>query len=134
MADGVSVVSTSSAPAAVGPYTQGRLWRGTLFCSGQIALDPVTSELLHRDDVAGQVQQCLENLDAVARTAGSSVREHALRLTVYVADLERDWQKVNQAYADWFGDAVFPARVTFGVAQLPLGASVEIDAYIAVPG
>jgi 2-iminobutanoate/2-iminopropanoate deaminase len=104
-----------------------------LFCSGQIALDPDAKVLLHPDDVAGQVRQCLDNLNAVAVAAGSNLLEFALRTTVYVANLDRDWAPVNQAYAKWFGDGVFPARVTFGVARLPLGACVEIDACVAVP-
>lgn len=128
-----TVVRTDHAPAAVGPYNQGMVWRDTLFCSGQVALDPASGALLHPDDVAGQVRQALDNLEAVAVAAGSSLRDLGLRTTVYVADLDQDWPVVNEAYDAWFGDAVPPARVTFGVARLPLGARVEIDAYVAVP-
>lgn len=72
---------------------------------------------MSRDDVAGQVRQCLNNLGVVAVAVGSNLRKFGLRLTVYVADLDRDWMTINEAYADWFGTVRFPARVTFGVAR-----------------
>ncbi|WP_262059787.1 RidA family protein [Streptomyces sp. STR69] len=133
MSDVKITVHSPEAPAAAGPYSHGVISRGTLFCSGQIALDPVSNLLLHAGDVAGQVTQCLDNLNAVAASAGTDLREYGLRTTIYVANLDRDWPIVNEAYGRWFGDATPPARVTFGVAMLPLGASVEIDAYVAVP-
>jgi 2-iminobutanoate/2-iminopropanoate deaminase len=128
-----SIVVAVGAPAAAGPYSHGTISRGTLFCSGQISLDPVSNRLVHAGDVAAQVKRCLDNLEAVAAAAGSSLHEFALRTTVYVVNLDEDWLAVNRAYAEWFGESDYPARVTFGVMKLPLGALVEIDAYIAVP-
>src|SRR3954463_8765816 len=92
-------VETSEAPAAIGPYSQAIRHGDLLFCSGQIPLDPSSGELV-KQDAPGQARQCLENLDAVCRAAGTSLKR-AVRLTVYLTDMT-DFERVNEAYADYF--------------------------------
>jgi 2-iminobutanoate/2-iminopropanoate deaminase len=101
-----------------------------VFCSGQVALDPASGELV--GDTAGdQAKQCLENLAAVAASAGATLAD-AVRCTVYLTDLAADWNEVNEAYAGYFGGDP-PARAAIGVATLPKNARVEIDAIVALP-
>jgi 2-iminobutanoate/2-iminopropanoate deaminase len=103
---------------------------GLLFCSGQVPLDPATGELI--DGGAGdQTRRCLDNLSAVCAAAGAQLSD-AVRLTVYAADLAGDWAEINEAYGSYFGDGP-PARAAIGVAALPKGARVEIDAVVALP-
>jgi len=118
-------VSAPGAPSAVGPYSQAVRAGELLFCSGQIPLDPVTGELSGAT-AAEQARQCLTNLQAVCDAAGVSLSQ-AVRMTVYVTDLG-EFAAVNEAYGSFFSGDDPPARVTVGVAQLPLGAQVEIDA------
>jgi 2-iminobutanoate/2-iminopropanoate deaminase len=122
-------ISTDEAPEAIGPYSQAIRAGGFLFCSGQIPLDPSTGELVKLDP-PGQATRCLENLAAVCGAAGASLSD-AVRLTIYLTDIN-DFARVNEAYADFF-DADPPARVAVGVAALPKGADVEIDAVVALP-
>ncbi len=133
MSAGREIVNAPGAPSAIGPYSHAvlvdhRASAGLLFCSGQIALDPATGEL---DGVtaAAQARRCLENLRAVCDAAGAAL-ERATRLTVYMTDLD-DFAEVNEVYGSFFG-ADPPARVTVGVAALPKGACVEIDAIVAL--
>jgi 2-iminobutanoate/2-iminopropanoate deaminase len=121
-------VSTESAPAAIGPYSQGMRIGDLLFCSGQIALDPGTGELI-KDDVEGQARRCLQNLEAVCAAAGGSL-SNAVRCTVYLGDMS-DFARVNEVYAEFFGEDP-PARVAIAAAGLPKGADVEIDAVVAL--
>jgi 2-iminobutanoate/2-iminopropanoate deaminase len=125
------IVSASGAPPAIGPYSHGVLVRsaGLLFCSGQIPLDPAGGELVG-DTPPEQARRCLENLQAVCEEAGTTL-ENAVRLTIYMVDLA-SFAPVNEVYASFFGEDP-PARVTVGVAQLPRGAYVEIDAVVALP-
>jgi len=99
-----------------------------LFCSGQIPLDPATGELVGAT-AAEQARRCLENLRAVCEEAGTTL-ERAVRLTVYMTELEA-FAEVNEVYGSFFGTDP-PARVTVGVARLPRGAQVEIDAIVAI--
>lgn len=122
-------VSTDDAPAAIGPYSQAIRTGSLLFCSGQVALDPSTGELV-KEDVAGQARRCLESLRAVCEAAGAQL-EQAVRCTVYLADMG-DFAHVNEAYGEFFADEDPPARVAIGVAALPRGADVEIDAIVAL--
>ena len=123
-----SKVSTASAPAAIGPYSQGVSYGGTLYCSGTIPLDPASGE--HVDDsVAAETTRCLENLEAVCAAAGTELAK-AVRLTVYTTRLEL-FAEINEAYAAFFTDEP-PARVAIGVAALPKGVGVEIDAVVAM--
>jgi 2-iminobutanoate/2-iminopropanoate deaminase len=100
-----------------------------LFCSGQVPLDPASGELVG-ETAAEQARQCLKNLTAVCEAAGASLA-NAVRLTVYMTDLS-GFAEVGDVYAKFFPDAP-PARVAVGVASLPRGAKVEIDAVVAVP-
>jgi 2-iminobutanoate/2-iminopropanoate deaminase len=119
-------VNTPEAPAPVGPYNQAVQAGGWLWCSGQIALDPVSGELLGGGDVVAETRQTLSNLQAVLRAAGVGPAQ-VVRTTVYLVDLA-DFATVNGLYAEVFGGAVAPARACVQVAALPKGARVEIDA------
>ena len=129
------IVTSPSAPPAIGPYSHAVCAGGVLFCSGQIPLDPVTGVLVG-STAAEQARQCLQNLQAVCTAAGTSLTR-AVRLTVYMTDLA-EFAAVNEIYGSFFaevGDTAGdgpPARVTVGVAQLPKGAQVEIDALVAL--
>jgi 2-iminobutanoate/2-iminopropanoate deaminase len=122
-------VSTDGAPEAIGPYSQAIRSGSLLFCSGQVPLDPSSGELV-KDDIEGQTRRCLENLAAVCEAAGGSLSE-AVRCTVYLTDMS-DFARVNEAYGSFFEGADPPARVAIGVAALPKGADVEIDAIVAL--
>ena len=122
------VVNAAGAPAAIGPYSHGVIAGGLLYCSGQTPLDPATGELV--GETAGeQARRCLENLATVCAAAGTSL-ERAVRMTIYMTDLA-GFAEVNEVYGGFF-TAEPPARVTIGVAALPKGASVEIDAIVVV--
>ncbi len=123
-------VIATGAPAAIGPYSHAVQSGGLLFCSGQVPLDPNAGELVPGGP-GGQVRQCLENLEAVCAAAGATLRD-AVRLTVYLTDMG-SFAEVNEAYAEWFAEEP-PARVAIGVAALPAGAQVEVDAIVALPG
>ena len=123
------VVSALGAPDAVGPYSHAVKSGGLLFCSGQVPLDPGTGKLVE-GSIGDQTRRCLENLGVVAAAAGASL-DDAVRCGIYVTDISV-FKQVNEAYGSFFGDAP-PARTTIGVASLPLGAEVEIDAILAIP-
>ncbi len=123
-----TVVSAAGAPAAIGPYSHAVASGGLLFCSGQIPLDPASGEIVGATP-AEQAERCLRNLAAVCEAAGSSLAR-ALRVTVYMTDLGA-FAEVNERYASFF-EAQPPARVAIGVAALPRGAQVEIDAIVAL--
>ena len=117
-------VTAVGAPAAIGPYSHAVSAAGLLFCSGQIPLDPDSGELVG-ETPAEQAVRCL------CAAAGATL-DDAVRLTVYMTDLGA-FAEVNEAYAEYFS-ADPPARVAIGVAALPKGAQVEIDAIVALPG
>ena len=121
-------VDAPGAPAAVGPYSHAVRAGELLFCSGQVALDPSSNELVG-DTPGEQARRCLENLQTVCAAAGTSLGR-AARCTVYLTDMGA-FAEVNEAYAEFFA-AEPPARVAFGVAALPKGAQVEIDAVVVV--
>jgi reactive intermediate/imine deaminase len=104
---------------------------GVLYCSGQIALDPVSGALVGDGDVEAETRQVLSNLEAVLAAAGCTP-DQVVRTTVYLVDLN-DFARVNSLYAGLFSGGVAPARACVQVAALPKGARVEIDA-IAVTG
>jgi 2-iminobutanoate/2-iminopropanoate deaminase len=123
-----SAIHSDNAPEAIGPYSQAIRHGDLLFCSGQIPLDPSTGELV-KQDAPGQARRCLENLEAVCRAGGTTLRR-AVRVTVYLTDMG-DFERVNEAYGEYF-DADPPARVAVAVAALPRGADIEIDAIVAL--
>lgn len=116
-------VKSAGAPAPIGPYSQAIESDGTLYCSGQIALDPATGEMAS-GGVAAEARQVLRNLEAVLTEAGFGFAD-VVKTTIYLVDLA-DFAKVNEIYAE-FVKPPFPARATVGVAALPKGAKVEID-------
>jgi 2-iminobutanoate/2-iminopropanoate deaminase len=124
------VLTAPQAPAAAGPYSHAVRSQDLLFLSGQIPLDPDTGALVD-GDIRVQTDRCLQNLALVAAAAGGSLAG-AVRCGIYVTDMAT-FADVNAAYAAHFGDDP-PARTTIGVAALPLGAGVEIDAIVAVEG
>lgn len=127
----LQAINTSAAPDPVGPYNQAVLAGGLLFCSGQIALDPASGQMVGDGDVEAETRQALANLQAVLTAAGSSPAR-VVRTTVYLADLG-DFARVNAIYAELFGQGVSPARACIQAAALPKGALVEIDC-IALAG
>ncbi|MGH7858623.1 MAG: RidA family protein [Candidatus Binatia bacterium] len=117
-------VTAEAAPAAIGPYSQAVKAGGFLYCSGQIGIDPATGELVS-GGVAVECHQVMRNLAAVLTAAGLDWRD-VVRTTIYLTRLE-EFTLVNDAYGSYLS-APHPARATVGVAALPKGACVEIDA------
>ena len=121
-------VSTPDAPGAIGTYSQAVRSGNTVYLSGQIPLDPATMELVG-GDVEAQVRRVFDNLRAVAHAAGGSLAD-AVKVNVYLTDLG-NFQTVNKVMAEYFTQP-YPARAAIGVASLPRGAAVEIDAILVV--
>ncbi len=121
-------VRTDKAPAAIGPYSQGILCGGFLFCSGQIPLDPATGKMVD-GGIEIQAERVLRNLEAVLAAGGSSLAA-VVKTTVYLADLG-DFPAMNAVYGKFF-PADPPARATVQAAKLPAGARVEIDAIASI--
>jgi 2-iminobutanoate/2-iminopropanoate deaminase len=117
-------VSTTGAPAAIGPYSQAIATEAYVFASGQIALDPTTSQLID-GDVRDQTRRVLDNLAAVLTAAGSSLAL-VVKTTVFLTRMV-DFAAMNDVYGEYFTQ-VPPARSTVAVAELPRGALVEIEA------
>lgn len=122
-------VTASGAPAAIGPYVHAIRSSGLLFCSGQIPLDPRTGDMVGATP-ADQAGRCLENLAAVCAAAGTSLG-NAVRVTIYTTDMSA-FASINEVYGSFFESSP-PARVAIGVAALPRGAQVEMDAVVAFP-
>jgi len=123
-----TIVHAEAAPAALGPYSHAVRCGDLLFCSGQIPLDPSTGELVGAT-VAAQTRRCLDNLTAVCEAAGTTLAR-AVRITIYMTDLS-GFGELNEVCAEVFASDP-PARVTVGVAALPRGAAVEIEAIVAL--
>ena len=119
------IISTPHAPAAIGTYSQAVQAGNTLYLSGQIGLDPASMQLV--DGFEAQTVRVFDNLKAVAEAAGSSLAD-AVRVTIYLTDLA-NFPQVNEIMARYFSQP-YPARATVGVAQLPRGALVEVDAIL----
>jgi 2-iminobutanoate/2-iminopropanoate deaminase len=120
-----SEIRTEAAPAPVGPYSQAIRAGEFVFASGQIPLDPQTGKLV-AGEIEDETRQVLTNLASVLEAAGTSL-ERVVKATVYLTDLSL-FPRVNAVYGEAFRFDPAPARVTIGVAALPLGAMVEIDA------
>lgn len=124
-----SIVSTQNAPAAIGTYSQAVRAGDTLYLSGQIGLDPATSQLV--EGAESQIHRVFGNLKAVAEAAGASLGD-VVKLTVYLTDLA-NFARVNEAMAKHFSQP-YPARAVVGVASLPRNALVEADAIVVFRG
>lgn len=116
-------VHSEQAPKAVGPYSQGVVFGGLLYASGQIGLSPLEGKLV-ADDVEAQAQQVMRNLSAVLAEAGASLND-IIKVNIFLTDMT-DFPKINTLYEAWLGEHR-PARATVAVAALPLGAKVEMD-------
>lgn len=116
-------ISTNEAPAAVGPYSQAVVIDGLVFCSGQVGLDPASAMLIE-GTIEDETRLALRNLGAVLEAAGAGPAD-VVKVTAYLTDIT-DFPQFNDVYAEFFGDAR-PARATVGVAELPLGARVEVE-------
>src|SRR5215475_12650592 len=117
------IVSTSDAPAAVGPYSQAIRSGNLVFCAGQIPLDPKTGQLV-TGDIGAQTKRVLDNIAAVLRAENLSF-QHVVKTTIFLIDMS-DFQTVNENYVTYFRENP-PARSTVAVAALPKGAKVEIE-------
>src|SRR5262245_39044972 len=129
MTDAREVIATKAAPAAIGTYSQAVRVGATVYLSGQIPLDPVTAQLVV-GDIDAQIHQVFKNLQAVVQAAGGGF-EHVVKLTVYLTSLG-NFARLNEIMGSYFKQP-YPARAAVGVAELPRGAQVEIDAIMVLP-
>lgn len=122
-----TTISTDRAPAAIGTYSQAVKVGNTVYLSGQLPLDPATKELATGTEA--QIRRVFDNLSAVAEAAGGSLAK-VVKLTIFLNDLSH-FPLVNQIMAEYFQEP-YPARATLGVAALPRGAAVEMDAVMVL--
>ena len=122
------IIATDRAPAAIGTYSQAVKVDNTVYLSGQIPLDPASMALVE-GDIAAQIRRVFDNLSAVAEAAGGSLR-NTVKLNVFLTDLG-NFPVVNEVMATFF-DEPYPARAAIGVAALPKGAGVEMDAILVL--
>ena len=121
------IISTPNAPAAIGPYSQGVADAQTLYCSGQIGLDPATGSLA--EGFEAQARRAFSNLKAVIEAAGGKL-PGVMKLTIFLVDMN-DFPKVNEIMCEYLS-AHYPARSCFAVAALPKGALVEVEAVVSL--
>lgn len=121
-------IITKKAPAAIGPYSQAIKAGELIFVSGQIPIDPLTGKLVV-GSIESQTRQCLENIKAILEAAGSSL-DRVVKATVFIKDMD-DFQAINEIYSQYFIND-FPARVCVQVAELSLGAKVEIEVIASI--
>lgn len=124
------VIQTHNAPEAIGTYSQAVKAGNTVYLSGQIPLDPASMTLVE-EDIDAEIHQVFKNLRAVAEAAGGRLAD-AVKLTVYLRDLS-DYARLNEIMGEYFAEP-YPARAAIGVAGLPKGARVEVDAVLVLPG
>ncbi len=122
-----TIVSTPDAPAAIGTYSQAVKVGNTVYMSGQIGLDPATMAMA--DGIDAQIARVFDNLKAVAAAAGATL-DNAVKVNVFLTDLG-NFAKVNEAMTRYFNQP-YPARAAVGVAALPRGALVEVDAVLVI--
>jgi len=123
-----AAINTSKAPAAIGPYSQAIKVDNTVYLSGQIPLDPETMELVG-DDIAARARRVFDNLAAVAVAAGGSL-DHFVKVNISLTDLG-NFAEVNEVMKTYFKEP-FPARACVGVASLPKGTDIEIEAIMVI--
>lgn len=124
----MQIINTSAAPAPIGPYNQAIVHNGLLYMSGQIAIDPVTGELV-QESLAAETHQVMRNLQAVLDAAGTNFSK-AIKTTIFLSDMSL-FAEVNGIYGSYF-NGHFPARETVAVKGLPKGVNVEISMLVAV--
>lgn len=125
-------ICTQQAPAPVGPYNQAIRATGTMvFCSGQIALDPATGNIVGQGDVTQQTEQVMANLSAVLTAAGATWQD-VVKTTVFLSDMN-DFAAMNAVYAKYFDEATAPARACVQAARLPKDVQVEIECIAVLP-
>ncbi|MBI4713516.1 MAG: RidA family protein [Planctomycetes bacterium] len=124
-----SIISTSHAPVAIGPYSQAVLTNGWLFVSGQIPIDPATDKIIS-DNISKQTEQVLNNLKAIVEKAGGTM-QNIVKTTVYIKDIN-EFTAMNEVYKQYFTHDP-PARATVEVARLPKDVKIEIDAIAVIP-
>lgn len=118
------IIFTTKAPAPIGPYNQAVLTGNTLYTSGQIALDPVTMELV-MDDIESETKQVMENMKAVLAAAEMTF-ENVVKTSIFIMNME-DFSRINAVYGAYFNEATAPARETVQVACLPKNVNIEIS-------
>lgn len=118
------IVRTDHAPAPIGPYNQAIIANNTLYASGQIALNPVTGDLV-TGDIESETRQVMENIKAILEAAGLTF-EHVVKVSVFVKDMH-NFGRINGVYAEYFNDATAPARELVEVANLPKFVNIEIS-------
>ncbi len=119
------VYYSPKAPAPKGPYSPAIRWDKLVFVSGQGPIDPISSDVVDRG-ISGQTRQALHNVISLLEAAGSSIAQ-ILKIQVYLRDIE-DFNEMNKAYGEFFGDTGYPTRTTIQAGALPGGISIEIDA------
>ena len=119
------IIKTSKAPEPVGPYNQAIKAGNFIYCSGQIAIDPVSNEINCLGNIEKETIQVLKNLLAVLN-AGGAEKEDVIKTTIYLTEL-KNFQIVNEIYSDFFNIENPPARACIEVSSLPKGVSIEID-------
>ena len=122
------IISTNKAPAAIGPYSQAIQWGDVVFISGQVAFIPSTGEL-NNNTFESEVNQVIENLDAICKEAGGSL-DNILKLSIFLTDLS-NFDAVNDLMKQRFSEP-FPARSTIEVSRLPKDVNIEMDAILSI--
>lgn len=123
------IINTENAPSPVGPYNQSVLHNGTLYISGQIAIDPPTGDLV-LDNIEAETHQVMRNIKAIL-TAADMTFENILKCTIFVSDMG-DYSRINEVYASYFDEATAPARELVEVVNLPKYVNIEISVIAAV--
>jgi 2-iminobutanoate/2-iminopropanoate deaminase len=118
------IITTSKAPAPIGPYSQAVLSGNTLYTSGQIAFNPETMALV-LDDIKTETKQVMENMKEVLLAAGMTF-EHVIKTSIFISDMD-NFSLINEVYGNYFNEATAPARETVQVARLPKDVNVEIS-------
>lgn len=119
-----TIITTSNAPAPIGPYNQAILIKDTLYISGQTPIDPATGELV-KGDVKKEAEQCMQNLKAILEAADMTF-ENVVKTSIFLKDMHQ-FSLVNEVYGSYFNPDTAPARETVEVANLPMFVNVEIS-------
>ncbi|MFB9052238.1 Rid family detoxifying hydrolase [Formosa undariae] len=119
-----TIITTPNAPAPIGPYNQAVLKNGMLYASGQIAINPATSELV-LDDIKTETKQVMENINAILKAADMTF-EDIIKTSIFISDMN-NFAQINEVYGQYFDEATAPARETVEVANLPKFVNVEIS-------